>query len=270
MHSTTPAPADQPPPKTLLVHSRNTLSETFDGCEHAQTLAAWVPNGPYQVIAVLPCNQWSCRHCAEAKIRKLAAKTRLAHPNRLLTLTVDPSLWESPRHAFDGTRRQLPRLIQTLRKKHAPIDYLRVTELTKRGYPHYHLLIRSPYLPHNVVQRNWQDLTGARIVDLRQVKQSFTAYTYLVKYLSKLHKIEWTERHVSYSRKFFPPDPPDPRPPLDLMEKTIHNQHPITFLLEYELGSTIEQLSRSLWRIHPKPTNEFGEPHDNPVNRPNL
>lgn len=205
------------------------------------------------VWIALPCRQWSCRHCANVKIKQLSAKVEKAKPNRLMTLTVDPSLWENPRHAFDGTRRQVPELFRSLRSKFSPIEYLRVTELTKRGWPHYHLLIRSPYLPQPVVQKKWLDLTGARIVDLRQVKDKLNTYTYLVKYLSKMHKIGWTERHVSYSKHFFAADDKPASNGLELSDHTIIETHPSTYLISRFRGAHLTQLGINCFALQPEP-----------------
>ncbi|MCJ7620342.1 MAG: hypothetical protein MUP64_09020 [Anaerolineae bacterium] len=166
-----------------------------------------------------------------------------------MTLTVDPKLWENPRAAFDGTRAKVPDLITTLRLRYGDIQYLRVTELTAMGWPHYHLLIRSAYLPHAIVRKHWSSTTGATIVDIRQVKKTFCAYRYLLKYLTKLHKIEWTERHVSYSKTFFPPDPPDPRPGLELQEPRTYNRHPAHFLFEAFSGVYVQKLGESLFLL---------------------
>ena len=78
-----------------------------------------------------------------------------------------------------------------------------MTELHKSGYPHYHLLVRSSFIPQKELSGKWAELTGSPIVDVRKILDNFSSFRYLVKYLTKLHKIEWTDRHVSYSRNFF-------------------------------------------------------------------
>jgi hypothetical protein len=65
-------------------------------------------------------------------------------------------------------------------------------------------MLRAGFLPQKVVSAEWARLTGAKIVDIREVKQFFNSFQYLVKYLTKLHRIDWTDRHVTYSRFFFP------------------------------------------------------------------
>lgn len=252
MDSTTPATVDKTLPPPLLIQDRAELSTYITGCQHAQTLIAYSPEHSGYLLIPLTCKQWSCRACANDKIRQLSWKTREARPNRMLTLTVDPNLWEGRREAFDGTRRHIPTLISFLRKKFGEVEYLRVTELTKNGWPHYHMLIRSGFLPHKVIKNRWEELTGARIVDIRPVKQSWSAYTYLVKYLSKLHRIEWTERHVAYSRGFFPPESEDKPTGFSLERPGVHPCHPVSYCLEYEKGSTLQPVSKRAFKIIPR------------------
>lgn len=243
MKSTPEPPLCQPPPSYLVGPVNAGAYQYFGVCPYAQTLFAYSVTHQVPVLFVLPCKRWSCRVCAEAKIKKLAHSVRSARPNRLLTLTVDPSLYVSPRHAWEETRKSVPILIRNLRTRFGEVEYLRVTEVTKAGWPHYHLLVRSGYLPHSVVRKIWNELTGARIVDVRQVTKSFKAYQYLVKYLSKLHKLEWTERHVSYSRKFIPEDKWEAEDPLTYAEETFHSYHPANYVAEHCVGATLHRLS---------------------------
>lgn len=215
----------------------------LDCCPKSQTMTAWDTVWNAWLVFALPCNQWSCRHCAVRKTRSLAHKTERAKPNRLLTLTVDPKLHANPRGAFDDTRRKIPDLVKYLRSRFGELEYLRVTELTKKGWPHYHFLLRSKFLPHDVVRDHWYALTGAAIVDLRQVKQSFGCYQYLLKYLTKLHKLTWTGRHVSYSRGFFMPSDDPTYEPHQLLEREVHNEHPSHYIMEYHSGQQVMKLA---------------------------
>lgn len=249
MHSTQTQEQTQHSTPNYLIQKRRSLQPHFNRCPKAQTLLGYLPDRDSYVIGELPCQNWSCRPCAERKIRRLAAKTRDAKPTRMLTLTVNPAKWQTPREAFDGTRRQVPELLRRLRARFGEIEYLRVTELTRQGWPHYHLLLRSDYIPHAVVKKAWNELTGAYIVDLRQVDKTFRAYTYLVKYLSKLHKIEWTERHVSYSKNFFPPESPPPASDVAMERPSILPFHPITYLMQHHQGDFIQPLTNTLYLI---------------------
>jgi len=150
------------------------------------------------------CKRWGCPACARQKIRELAQWTKLAAPNKLLTLTVNPAMHDNPELAWRDTADKVPELIRALRKRFGQVEYLRVIEETEKGWPHYHCMVRSQYLPQPVIKQLWSDLTGAEIVDIRQVSQFFNSFQYLVKYLTKLHRVDWTGRHVTYSRGFFP------------------------------------------------------------------
>lgn len=242
-----------PPPR----HKIQTVGQLFGflgTCPHAQTLEAYSSQFACTVWIALPCRQWSCRPCATQKIKELSIRTESAKPNRLLTLTVDPALWDNPRHAFDGTRRKVPEFMRYIRQRYKEAEYLRVTELTRNGWPHYHAMMRSPYIPHIVAKNKWKELTGALIVDLRQIKGSLNTYSYLVKYLSKMHKIGWTERHVSYSRNFFPKTDHPKKEGLELDAQTIIEAHPSTYLFARFRGANLTQLGHNLFALDPKPS----------------
>ncbi len=250
-----------PPP--YLIDGRGSLFSYIGGCPEAQTLEGYSAYFQCLVYLPLPCKKWGCRYCATQKIGRLSRRTKDAKPNRLLTLTVDTKLWEDPRSAFDGTRRQVPIAIRDLRKRFGEVEYLRVTELTRNGWPHYHLLVRSPYIPHEVVKKIWHHLTGASVVDLRQVKDHFNAVAYLIKYLSKMHHISWTERHVSYSKGFFTNEEPADRDDLDLSETQIIEAHPATYLNATYRGGRCLNLGFNCFAVVPRGITE-GTPTDWP------
>lgn len=248
---TPPPPKQQDPPSLLIPPELSASFHYFGVCPSAQTYLTHAIELNLHMLYAVPCKRWSCRVCAEKKIKKLSMQVEKARPNRLLTLTVNPPLFSSPRNAFDGTRKQVPLLIRKLRTKYGEVEYLRVTEATQRGWPHYHLLIRSDYIPQPVVKDLWNSMTGARIVDLRQVKKSFSAYRYLVKYLSKLHNLEWTERHVSLSRNFAPPDQFEPQDPEQTAQGELFFQHPATYICEHCQGWKIVRYGHSAHLLLP-------------------
>lgn len=243
-----------------LVKLQSDVWAWLDICPHSQTMTAYDIDLRDNFVYALPCNQWSCRHCAVRKTRSLAHKTEKARPNRLCTLTCDPALYESPRHAFDATRRQLPEWVKVMRDKFGEVEYLRVTELTRKGWPHYHLLIRSGYIPHPVARDTWTSLTGATIVDIRPVKKIFNTYVYLLKYLTKMHRIEWTGRHVSYSRGFFANDRDEAYESHQIHDRELHAMHPSRFLTEFASGCTVFKVTPRSFLVSAP---DF-EPADNP------
>lgn len=241
-HSMTAPDPRQPLVQTIRVENQQDLWSWLSICPHSQTMVADCKQAQRQLIFALPCNQWSCRHCAIRKTKRLAFKTEKAKPNRLLTLTVDPKLHANPRAAFDETRRKIPDFIKCLRRDYGEVEYLRVTEVTRKGWPHYHFLLRSAFIPHAKARDYWTYFSGATIVDLRQVKDTFRCYNYLVKYLTKMHHIEWTGRHVSYSRGFFLDDDDNPFKPRVLSNHMIYNQHPCTYFMNYPPGTELTRL----------------------------
>lgn len=234
-------------PAAFLVAPANLLIENC--CAAAISLTASLVGGDMRYLIGLTCRRWSCRWCAAVKIKRLSWLCSRAKPNRLLTLTVNNSLYANPREAFDATRAFVPELIRSLRKRFGEIEYLRVTEVTAKGFPHYHLLVRSGYLPHAVVKSLWESYTGATIVDLRPVTNSFGAYNYLTKYLTKLHKIDWTERHVSYSKRFFPDDPAAAYSGPEMGDFQRINEHPFSWLANHCNGLTLVQEAPLRWQL---------------------
>lgn len=234
---------------TFLISRLNVSDNLFARCPAAQTLVAISQRHQRLIFCLLPCRTWGCRPCSNAKVRRISYRVNQAKPNRLLTLTIDPALYDEPRQAFDQTRRKIPDLIKSLRPRFGEVEYLRVTELTAKGWPHYHLLVRSGYLPHPVVRDNWTKLTGATIVDLRQIHNRFKTYTYLVKYLAKMHNLGWSSRHMSYSRKFFPKEDDPPESLDELSERRIENLHPSHyFKLQYP-DDSIEVLAPGVYAL---------------------
>lgn len=254
MHYPTNKPAPPPPENRYIVQSTNPSAYQFLGvCPQSQTYVAYSTAMRATIIFPLSCNKWSCRYCAQNKTKRLAYRVSQATPNRLLTLTVDPKLYATPREAFDATRKQVPLLIRKLRLRFGEVEYIRVTEATHRGWPHYHLLVRSKYLPHQVVKKLWNELTGASIVDLRQVDKNFRCYTYLLKYLSKMHELDWTERHVSNSRDFFPAEDDYEPEDLGLAEGQFYSQHPANFLVEKYTGKEVVRFNERSFIIDAAP-----------------
>lgn len=176
----------------------------YSCCPWAKSIIAIDPETEKLVLCPVTCKRWGCEYCAVRKIRKLAFLTNGAAPNRWIRLGVDPARYQSPREAWEHTSPLLPEACRRLRKiRKCEIEYLRVTELHQSGFPHYHALLRSAFIPQKQLSSTWGELTGAPVVWIAKIDSTFSSFRYLVKYLTKLHRIEWTDRHVSYSRNFF-------------------------------------------------------------------
>lgn len=149
----------------------------------------------------LGCRSWTCEICGPKRKALLVYRIVAASPTRFLTLTC--------RHEGDRATqleritKALPRLITELRKKHGTIDYFRMLEHCKDGYPHFHLLLRCRFLPQPEIKRIWERLTGATIVDIRKAHGRSTGY--VAKYLQKARDPDekWSRQRISVSKHFW-------------------------------------------------------------------
>jgi hypothetical protein len=186
----------------------------------------------------------------------------------MITLTIDPKLWVTPRDAYDGTRRKLSDFAKAIRKIRGRFEYLRVLEVTKKGWPHYHFLAKCDYIPQATISKVWAELTGAVIVDVRRVEQKTNVFRYVLKYLCKQAYVPWTNRRVSWSKDFFiKPDKPEPRqnPFVNRVRSILH---PASVLESRYAGETIIERRPGVWVVEgrrdgatPGPTESDREEH---------
>lgn len=127
------------------------------------------------------CRRWTCSVCGPRRKAALCRRIVDARPQRMLTLTCRHE--NDPQTQLRQMARQLPRLLGPLRKSRGPIEYIRFVETCRDGYPHFHLLLRSDYLPQQSIRTRWRELTGAEIVDIR--KAAARSVSYVAKYVTK-------------------------------------------------------------------------------------
>jgi hypothetical protein len=257
-----PEPNLRPHGEPLSIEIRTDNLTRINCCRTATTALAQHPAYKSPVLLILPCKRWGCPVCSRQKIKALAQAVHAANPNRLMTLTVNPKLSENPELAWLDTRRKCPELFRTLRARGIRLEYLKITETTKKGFPHYHCLLRSDYIPQPVLRAAWKHLTGADIVDIRKITKHFAAFTYLMKYLTKLHSLEWTDRHVSYSRNFFPCPPSQTDYEADIQIKITSRleDHPYAYLQRHFDGLTLTRLSPYRWLLDHQPNHNETTP----------
>ena len=108
-------------------------------------------------------------------------------PDTFLTLTANPKCFESP----DARAQALVKAWRTIRRRaqkkygYDSIPFLAVFEATKRGEPHLHILLRVKWLDQEWLSAQLEELTGAKIVDIRRVKGRRQAAAYVTKYVGK-------------------------------------------------------------------------------------
>lgn len=227
----------------------------FNTCPYATTLKAWSDHFKAIVVIALTCKRWGCRYCGQKKALKLAERTATANPNRLITLTVNPAVHCSPRVAYESTTKKLPLLARKIRRDHDEFEYLRVLEVTKKGWPHFHLVARSPFIRQHYISDVWSELTGAPIVDIRKIRKHNDVFTYVMKYLCKQKYIPWTNRRVSWTRNFFPPKVAIEKGKWKLEAKAWNDRHPVDVIAEKYDGQICQKIAADAWSFRiPKET----------------
>lgn len=249
-YSTLAASSDKAPKKFLIGNIDETRG-VLNCCPTASTMLCTELESGLEAIIAIPCRRWGCRYCGGKKAFQLACKCELAKPERFITLTIDPKHWLNPREAYDGTRRKLSDFAKEVRKIRGSFEYLRVLEVTKKGWPHYHFLAKCPYIPQATLSKIWASLTGAVIVDVRRVENQSNVFRYVLKYLCKQTYVPWTNRRVSWSKNFFvKPEPAEPRQnPFINRRRTIH--HPSEEISKRYFKKSITERRPGVWVVDP-------------------
>lgn len=244
----------------------------FDTCPYATTIRGYSKFFHSTILIALTCKRWGCRYCGVKKSRALAARTGAAKPNKLITLTVNPRCYITPREAFEETRRKLSELARVVRKQTGEFEYLRVLEVTKKGWPHYHLVARSPYIKQKWISDVWNDLTGAPIVDIRAIRKAEHVVPYVMKYLCKQTYIPWTNRRISWSKSFFPKEDPPEKGRWKVSSKKWLDEHPEVVISSDFLGSVFTKVAADAWLVDPPEKYLEGEglKHRNVLSAPQL
>ena len=235
--------------RSFLVAAGVDLRKELACCPAAKTFTGISTVLDELVLIATECGRWSCPNCGRKKVAPYAQRVRAAEPSRLITLTVNPAIWKEPREAFDGTRRKVTDFAKFFRRKGAEFEFFRILEVTKKGWPHYHLVTRCPYIPHADLSRKWADLTKAPIVDVRQIKKVGDVYFYVIKYLAKQAYIPWTERRATWSRNFFAEDDFKPGQKLEIMCPEFDQLHPADWLRWHVDGRRLIEYSPTCWII---------------------
>jgi len=246
---TTHAEKRQDGRQPLLIGSLAGNRERWPCCPWATTVHAWSAALNCEILIAQECKRWGCNVCGRKRSTHLAKRVELAKPNRLITFTTWTLAYPTPREAYDGTRRALRQVVAKLRRRYTEFEYLRVLERHKNGYPHYHCVVRSPYIPQKELSELWAELTMSPIVDVRKIKQRDRVYYYVMKYLAKQSHIPWTNRRVAWSRNFFRDDGWTPPDTLKLSGREWHDLHPSDYAATLDQTKALMPLSNNAWKI---------------------
>ena len=168
------------------------------------TLIAQAPT--WGVAIPLYCRCWNCETCRPRRQAQLIELGKAGKPNRFLTLTSK----RRPHLAATAAAKELAlawrRLSARIRRKlgNKPFNYLAVFEATKAGWPHLHLLLRSPYLSQAWLSQQMRELNGSPIVDIRKITNEREIARYVAKYVGKEpHKFGRLKRYW-HSKNWLP------------------------------------------------------------------
>lgn len=176
----------------------------------------------------------------------MAYRVATAEPQRFITLTIDTKQWETPRAAYDGTRRQISRLVQEIRRRGRSFEYFRILETTAQGWPHYHLLQKGDFIRQQDLSRAWRKHAKAPVVDIRRVDNPDRAVSYVCKYLFKQETCPFTSRRIAWSRRFFPPPEDNHKEPSNWQLEEYEGSHPLDWIRYHHSHCTF-RYERPTW-----------------------
>ena len=133
------------------------------------------------------CKCWSCEVCRRRNKVRLQHQAASGVPTTFLTLTSRLGSASSPDIAAQRLvvcwRLLRQQLIRDGLARH--LSFIAVFERTKRGWPHLHILMRAPWLPHSRISELMAKWADSPIVDIRPVDDVARGARYVAKYLAK-------------------------------------------------------------------------------------
>jgi len=134
------------------------------------------------------CKSWTCEHCAPIRQRQLMAQAANGHPTKFITLT---SRYRPDEMSPDQAAHQLVHAwrmaVQRGKRDHifTECHYIAVFELTKRGWPHLHILARCTFIAQEWLSQRLRQYADSPVVHIRSVKNASRAAWYVAKYTAK-------------------------------------------------------------------------------------
>lgn len=171
------------------------------------------------------CRSRFCPDCCEylgIQLRdRLRERLKQFKSCYMITLTVDPELFESPEEAWEYVRaeRCIARFVRGLREHKYLNDrhYFYVVEFHKNGWPHWHLLLDADYIPHAELVAFWGTFRpkhagpvrgsrppfGTVLFSAPKFASSDHAAHYATKYVIKSPEDGWPEWVMDYTGNIF-------------------------------------------------------------------
>lgn len=153
-----------------------------------------------QVTAgVMWCKSWHCEYCAPLRQKQLMAQAADGSPNKFITLTSRYRPDEmSPAEAAQQLVHSWRMAVQRGKRDglFTDIQYIAVFELTKKGWPHLHILARSSFLSQSWLSDRMGQYCDSPVVHVRAVDSKKRAAWYVAKYTAKApQKIDGCKRY---------------------------------------------------------------------------
>lgn len=139
------------------------------------------------IVAPLRCKRWQCEFCRPMRKRWLRRDVRKGHPIRFLTLTIRAGSQETPDHAARALALQWRNMWRAIKRMFPGKDvaFLCVFERTKKGWPHLHIVLRTPYIEQQWFKKRMQEALDSPVVDIRKIGDIRKAANYVAKYVAK-------------------------------------------------------------------------------------
>jgi len=130
-------------------------------------------------------------------------------PNRFITLTASRAAGatdEERRKALSHAWRVIVLRLRRANPTRA-IEYFVVTEATKRGAPHLHILFSGPWITQATLSAWMRQLANSPICDIRRIKHQREVVRYVAKYITKKPVQFGDTKRYWQSRGYQLPDP---------------------------------------------------------------
>lgn len=162
-------------------------------------------------LSACTCRCWTCPQCAARRRREVRDEIASGTPSTFFTLTWWTARPEAPADARRVMAHGFKNLVLRIRRRWptCTFEYAVVVELTQRGYPHFHVACRAPYIPQGWLSEAWEALVSAPVVDIEAVRTQEGLAGYLAKYLSKAPAQLGTSKRYWFSQGYRPPLDPE-------------------------------------------------------------
>ncbi len=172
------------------------------------------------------CKCWRCPKCSPKKRSEVIKLAKSGRPNRLLTLTSNPTMHDTPGEAAQALRASWVQMRRALIEKHGrdKVQFMAVFEQHLSGWPHLHVLLRAPYVAQRWISAFMKRRMNSPIVDIRKINSKAGAGAYVAKYIAKApERFEGCKRY--WTSQNYGKRPPKPAKDLRAKWAIVLNVH---------------------------------------------